>query len=98
MAVNASYLDHQINLKKNLMEQDMSTTFATHHLGHVALDWSKALGRLAAFVTPRETGPTFADLPAELRRLPPHLLADIGVDPRFKLEDDVNRRGTAPGL
>lgn len=76
----------------------MSTSFATHHAGHVSLDWSNALNRIAALFGADETTAAAPELPAELRRLSPHLLADIGVDPRFVMDDDFSRRGTSPGL
>ncbi|WP_137158025.1 hypothetical protein [Rhizobium sp. FKL33] len=76
----------------------MSTSFATHHAGHVALDWRKAFHHVAAFFAAREPSAAAPELPAELRRLPAHLLADIGVDPRFAAETDFPQRGTAPGL
>lgn len=76
----------------------MSTSYAPHHAGHVSLDWRQAFNRLAAVLAPRENTAAASELPAELRRLPAHLLADIGVDPRFAVEDDFAKRGTAPGL
>lgn len=76
----------------------MSTSYAPHHAGHVSLDWRQAFNRLAAVLAPREAAAVTPELPAELRRLSPHLLADIGVDPRFAVEDDFAQRSTAPGL
>jgi hypothetical protein len=80
------------------MEQAMSTSFATHHAGHISLDWSNALNRIAALFGATECTTAAPELPVELRRLSPHLLADIGVDPRIAMDDDFVRRGTSPGL
>lgn len=76
----------------------MSTSFAPHHAGHVSLDWRQAFNRLAAVLAPREAAAGAPDLPAELRRLSPHLLADIGVDPRVVAKADFSQRGTSPGI
>jgi hypothetical protein len=80
------------------METVMSTSFATAHAGHIAFDWRQAVNRVAALFAVGDASAAAAELPAELRRLSPHLLADIGVDPRFAVEDDFAQRGTAPGL
>ncbi|MDH6267979.1 hypothetical protein M2360_003382 [Rhizobium sp. SG_E_25_P2] len=76
----------------------MSTSFAPHHAAHVSLDWSKILNRIAAFFSVHESASVPPALPDALRRLSPHLLADIGVEPRFAVEDDFSQRGTSPGL